>query len=175
MINNIHDRKGLTVDDLFKKEHYRSIIVLTGTYDKGDGLRAIHYRWRLIKNHDGIKQTYFKKMMKKDFHKFHNLYLAFPPPLLSQSCITSKTNLAYFLNRLIKLDILKENQIEGIKRYSLAEKGKTLLIQEALIKIIKKMDLQGLEEFIERITSDTILNKYWLATKGVWKNIKDKK
>ena len=73
MVNKRKDRRKMTVEELFDTEHYRSIIILTDIFDKNNGLRQLHYRWALIKNHDNMKHALFVRAMQDFFDKDNNL------------------------------------------------------------------------------------------------------
>jgi hypothetical protein len=54
--------------DLMRSPNYKSIINLTNYFQaRENGLRLMHYRWALIKNHDNIKDEHFKKIMTDFF------------------------------------------------------------------------------------------------------------
>jgi len=117
------ERRKMTTHEIFESKQYRSIIFLTLRCDKGDGLRQLHYRWALMKDHGGINQTSFVKEMKTFFPDKKEIYDVLGS--IVKDCITSKTNLSNFLNRLISepYQLLKKIEDENVNKYHVTEKG----------------------------------------------------
>lgn len=58
----------MKIEDILESPHYSSIINLTMSFqEKEDGLRVMHYRWALIKDHDRITEPTFVKNMNDFF------------------------------------------------------------------------------------------------------------
>lgn len=170
------DRRKMTVEELFNTDWYRSIIALTDIFANTKGLRQLHYRWALIKNHDNMKYMLFVKGMQQFFDKDKIFYkkLGFPNKLerlyaegiLVRDCITSSSNLSNFLKRLSNppYDILKQFERDGVPRYKLTEYGKNEATRWQLIQLVK-----GLEGSILKDASRNILQ---LIEKKMYENIK---
>ena len=90
-------------------EPYRSILTLLSEFQEKNGLEFRHLRYALIKNHDGIyynirditKAFYTKGNVSKLDELIRN-------EEITPDCITSRYNLNNFLNRLIKIKVVKK-------------------------------------------------------------------
>ena len=145
-------RRKMTVEELFNTDWYRSIIFLTDIFAKTDGLRQLHYRWALIKNHDNMKYTLFVKGMQQFFNKEKILYKKlgysnklerlYAEGILIKDCITSNSNLSNFLKRLSNppYDLLEQFERDGVPRYKLTEHGKNEAKRWQLIHLVKSLD-----------------------------------
>ena len=131
----------MTVEEIFQSEWYRSIIFLTREYDKGNGLRQLHYRWALIENHDGIKQTLFVKEMKDFFKNEDPVYNEMN--WIVKNCITSNTNLSNFLKRLVDepYQLLEKFKEDELTKYRITKKGLFAVKKWMVIDAIVSYDL----------------------------------
>lgn len=159
----------MKIEEMIKKEPYRSIIELTQSYENPytkKGLSRMHYRWALIQNHDNIKGTYFKEKMAKFFrsapcndkdekellHKEHynarkKYYLEFLYELgiIERDVIRGKranNNLGNFLKRLVDIGILvTHGDSDKIMHYTLTEKYAFLAVCYSLSKKVSDFAL----------------------------------
>lgn len=143
-------KKRRRFETIINSDHYKSIILLTWQFDKGNGLRQMHYRWCLIKNHDNIVQTYFVKEME-NFFKENKSPIAFYG--IECDCITSKSNLSNFLNKLVEdYKLLEKNENGYVPTYSLSSFGKRRLEKHYLTTLINICP----PDAIKKITDYTI-------------------
>jgi hypothetical protein len=176
MVIKKRGRRKMTVEELFNTDWYRSIIALTDIFAKTDGLRQLHYRWALIKNHDNMKYALFVKGMQQFFDKEKILYkkLGFSNKLerlyaegiLVRDCITSNSNLSNFLKRLSNppYTILEHFERDGVPRYKLTEYGKNKAKRWQLIQLVKGLD--------DSIIEDVYQNILKFIEKKMYENIK---
>ena len=165
-------RRMLNEEDILNSDQYRSIIYLTLKYDKGHGLRQRHYRWVLIKNHDGIKYKVTIKKMQ-EFFKNKQTFLMPDYDVLSdlqkrnikKGCITSNTNLSNFLKILSNppYNILIKNTKSNIPSYSLSKKGIFLVLKNHYLNYIHRMSKN---DFLGHLENTKI--KKWLAPDSFW-------
>jgi hypothetical protein len=176
MIIKRKGRRKRTVDELFDTDWYRSIIVLTDIFGKIDGLRQLHYRWALIKNHDNMKHMLFVKGMEQFFDNEKIIYekLGFSNKLerlysegvIVRDCITSNSNLSNFLKRLSspQYNILKRFEKNGVPRYKLTENGRYKAQRWQLLQLVKGLD--------DGVLEDVYGNILKLIEKKMYENIK---
>lgn len=169
-------RRKMTAEEIFKTDRYRSIIFLTDFFDNGEGLRALHYRWALIKNHDDIGTTPEIREMEKFFkgkEKHIDMYrrLGFSNKLewlqkrglIKKDCITSCTNLSNHLKKLTEdYHILERIAGENkVGRYRLSKNGwikaKQWMINNWINSLPEKLKEQLLEKLSECV--DEFLSK----------------
>jgi len=108
-------RRKQTLNDVIYrwKKPYISIIFLTLNYqdkfkDKKNGLRLLHYRYALVKNHKIKSLTGLLGLenMKQFFgYKLRELYTMKEV----EKCITTTNNLSKYLNNLVEMGALKKN------------------------------------------------------------------
>lgn len=164
MVIKKRSRRKMTIEELFETDHYRSIIVLTACFDRGEGLRQLYYRWALIKDHDNIKLTYFIKKMNEFFTDKEGLHTKFwgtttnkleqlyRQNLIKKDCISSNSNLSNFLKKLVEdYQILKKNEIEGITRYKLTKKAWNIPNRWQCIQLIKSFNDEVMKDILNWI------------------------
>ena len=128
-------RRKKQISELFLTDHYRSIILLTKFYDKGKGLRQLHYRWALVKNHGNIYfddyheeiETIFgenKEMYRKMGFR-NRLEYDYRDKVIIKDCISSNNNLFNFLQKLVDDYGLLEKTVgeKDVLWYRLTQKG----------------------------------------------------
>jgi len=162
-------RRKMTVEELYDTDHYRSIIILTDIFGKNNGLRQLHYRWALIKNHDNMKHALFVSAMQDFFEKDNNLFKKlgysnkldqlYKEKILTDDCITSNSNLSNFLNRLTRdpYIILKKIEKDEVPRYLLTDYGKEQAKRWQILRYIKSINTELLEDVEKAI--DKIIKK----------------
>jgi len=135
------DRRKMTITELFHADHYRSILFLTLNYDKGQGLRQLHYRWALIPDHDTIQSTSFQKEMKDFFKNEDELYGV--TRWIVKDCITSNNNLSNFLKKLVAppYQLLEKKEVEHVARYRLTKKGIIAVRKWMVVDAVESLDL----------------------------------
>lgn len=152
---------------MLNQPHYRSIIGLTIIGKKiGIDIEKIHYRYALIKDHDGIKKpTILINEMKKfeEYYRKKNMIA----DMIVEGCIKSSGSLDSFLRKLREANILKLNR----KLYSISEEYYPQIIKWLVCSLvdswpadsISEMDLPekyiGLDENFGKNISEDILNK----------------
>ena len=146
-------KKRHRFETIINSDHYKSIILLTWKFDKGNGLRQMHYRWCLMKNHDNIVRTYFVKEMEKFFPDYAEDERPLAYYGIEYDCITSRSNLSNFLNKLVKdYRILEKNEDGDVPTYSLSSFGKRRLEKHYLTTLINICP----PDAIKKITDYTI-------------------
>jgi len=170
-MSNRRSRRKMTVDELFETDHYRSIIILTEIFGKNHGLRQMHYRWSLIKNHGDIKNPIFRRRMKGFYDLDNEIYkkLGFSNKLeglyaekiITRNCVTSNTNLSSFLKRLISdpYNILEKKVKDDVPYYFLTDYGREQAKRWQIIQLEKGLDasiLDDVEKAIWRVMDKKI-------------------
>lgn len=114
-------KRKMNIEDVLKKDHYKSIIRLTSKYqNRNKGLRQLHYRYALIKNHDNIQSTALKTEMEKFFNG--DLNKLFKNSTIVKNCITDRNNLTNFLTKLVDMDILDSYHYKnGVTKYYISK------------------------------------------------------
>ncbi len=142
---------------MLNQKHYSSILNLTWLYYGNKGLRQLYYRWELIENHDNIKQTYFVREMKKKFDESDPEKIC-NSILYSKNCVSSRSNLNNFLQRLVDRGFLdRKRDSDDISRYHLTEKSEPYLLRHNLIEMIDLMPIKHIKKVYFEI-SDIILD-----------------
>jgi len=167
------NRRKMTVEELYDTDHYRSIIILTDIFGKNNGLRQLHYRWALIKNHDNMKHALFVRAMQDFFEKDNNLFKKlgysnkldqlYKEKILINECITSNSNLSNFLKRLYHppYNILNRFEEDGVPRYKLTKYGKEQAKRWLILRLVKSFDaslLEDVEKAIWKVISKKVKN-----------------
>jgi hypothetical protein len=134
----------MLIEDLLKKDHYKSIIALTQIYqDRNNnifwkknpfkpldhipkGLRQVHYRYALVEQHDNMGGA-----SKKAMDKFYNNTLEhlYKDGTIIRNCITNRNNLTNFLTKLVEYEILNKNIDEKPPTYSISKKYYTEVVK----------------------------------------------
>ncbi|GAI11666.1 unnamed protein product, partial [marine sediment metagenome] len=91
----------MKIEDLYKKNHYRSIINLLVSYqDKENGLRQRHFRYALMKNPEFSqknnpkkKEETQKRIIKNIKNFFGDVDLFYYGGVIVKGCIASKQKL----------------------------------------------------------------------------------
>lgn len=160
------------IEKVFGNKKYRSIICLTNLYEGNEGLRQLHYRWALIKNHDNIESWFLIREVNKCFKNTLDLLLK-KGFLITKDCFTSNNNLSNYLERLSDKDgynILEKNSDNKPPTYKLSENGKLQFTRWLLIDYINRMSLDFLEEELH-----TFMMADFEAIKEIIEEIKPKK
>jgi len=155
----------MTIDEIFDQPVYRSILYLTEKYGE-NGLRQLYYRWALIKDHDGIKESnhaktltrFFNAPDKKDPLEF--LYI-------TKGCISSRSNLSNYLKRLVDkpYEFLEKTMRNGLGVYYLTKKGKHTFAKYLLLNLIKNVPAEFLSKNYFEISKPIVENAFFLTLK----------
>ncbi len=158
-------RRKMTIDEIFDQPVYRSILYLTEKYGE-NGLRQLYYRWALIKDHDGIKESnhaktltrFFNAPDKKDPLEF--LYI-------TKGCISSRSNLSNYLKRLVDkpYEFLEKTMRNGLGVYYLTKKGKHTFAKYLLLNLIKNVPAEFLSKNYFEISKPIVENAFFLTLK----------
>jgi hypothetical protein len=139
-------RRKMGVAEMLKQPHYMSILNFTWLFGDNQGLRQLHYRWELIKNHDGIKSTRFVEEMK-EFFKEAEVKKFLLSHIFTKTYISSRSNLTNFLKKLVENDLLcKVAGPDRISIYFLTDKSEAYLLRHNLIELIKVAPLSYIEK-----------------------------
>lgn len=163
-------RRKMTVDELLKTEHYRSIITLTDIFGKTKGLRQAHYRWALIENHGNIKSPLVYRQMKYFFNikneiykrmgYSNNLERQYAEKTIFRNCITSNSNLSNFLKRLTlePYNILEKKIKDDTPYYFLTDFGREQAKRFMLKQLIDGLDVNMID-YVEKSIYNVIDDK----------------
>jgi len=155
----------MTIEEMLNQRHYSSILNLTWLFGGNKGLRQLHYRWKLIENHDNIKQTYFVREMKKKFDKSDPEKIC-NSILYSKNCVTSRSNLTNFLLRLEERELLHRTpDSNGISRYHLTGKSELYLLKHNLIEMIDLIPIEHIKKVYFDLSNILIDNNEFLISK----------
>ncbi len=170
-MSNRRNRRKMTVDELFETDHYRSIIILTDIFGKNHGLRQMHYRWALIKNHGDIKNPIFRRRMKGFYDLDNEIYKKqgfsnkleelYAEKIITRNCVTSNTNLSSFLKRLISdpYNILEKKVKDDVPYYFLTDYGREQAKRWQIKRLIDGLDasiLDDVEKAIWRVLDNKL-------------------
>lgn len=158
----------MDIDKLMERSWYKSILNLTAMFnvELKMPVRQIQYRWALIKDHDGIKATYFVNQLKKFDDDIKSLQYM---NLIDKNCVTSNSNLSNFLNRLVENELLESKNINGVIYYKITEKAQKYFFKKIIIDDINVMPIN----ILQKIATGLINNELDLLTQG-FKKFKDK-
>lgn len=135
----------MTFDDLFKKRHYRNILILLFIYGRNNGLRQIHFRYALMDNPGLGKDSLIK--MKEFFDstsrikisvQLHGEGPAVPFNLSIKGSIGSRQKLTNYLTKLVEMGILKKYGTHPNIRYELTKFYHNEMRKSEAIDTIKK-------------------------------------
>lgn len=154
-------RRKMTIDEIFDQPVYRSILYLTEKYGE-NGLRQLHYRWALIKDHDGIKESHNVKALTRIFNdpdKRDPLEFLY----ITKGCITSRSNLSNYLKKLVDepYEFLEKTTRNGIGEYHLTEKGKHIFAKYILLNLIKNVPAEFISKNYFEISKPIVENVYF--------------
>ena len=157
-------RRRKTIEELFRTDHYRSIILLTKFFDTGQGLRQLHYRWALIKDNDDIHPQDYRELnavfrdnisldqihgsMGRKLDRYHD------ERLIIKNSVVSNNTLFNFLKKLVDdYGILKTIEDDkGVLRYRLTQRGSNEATRWHAHQIINWTRPEDLEDFVEVMT-----------------------
>ena len=161
-------RRRKTIQEIFSTDHYRSIILLTKFFDRGDGLHQLHYRYALIKDHDNIYYQDHREQLDKIFGENRSLYqrMGYPGGKLDQyyadkliikDSVSSNNSLFNFLQKLVEdykiLRIVEDEK--GNPRYKLTQKGQDEAIRWHAHQIVNWTRPGDLEDLVK------VMTKFW--------------
>ncbi len=154
-------RRKMTIDEIFDQPVYRSILYLTEKYGE-NGLRQLHYRWALIKDHDGIKESHHVKVLTKFFNtpdKRDPLEFLY----ITKGCISSRSNLSNYLKRLVDkpYEFLEKTMRNGLGVYYLTKKGKHAFAKYLLLNLIKNAPAEFISKNYFEISKPIVENVYF--------------
>ena len=145
----------MNINKIFERPYYKSILFLTCFFyiEQNIPVRQLHYRWALMKDHDGINSTYFVNKMKKFQKYLDGLYFF---KFIEKNCITSKSNLSNFLKKLVEFGMLKSINDDGIIKYIPTKKSQKIILQNLIIDEVKKMPWHILSKFATGFVNNNI-------------------
>jgi len=182
-------KRKMTIEEIFDSAIYRSIILLTDCFDKGTGLRQMHYRWALISNHDNIiepsliseeMKTFFEETMTfknidviGEWKQFYNdqykyktsnskLDRLFNEGIIKRDCVTSDSNLSNKLKRLTdEYHILEKVLIDReVVSYIMTRDGYLKAQRWMANQLVKGIADERLEELNKLIMNFISLDEY---------------
>ena len=166
-------KRKLTISEILNRDHYRAILYLTLQFGRikklENGFRQEHYRYALIKNHDGINpDTPLGREMELTFGK--SLELGGYRHYWIRKCITTRQNLSNFLDYLVKRGLLTKRKDEhGINRYQLTDEGKLAVLRYFVIRELNKAKEKDIEIILMFLTepdfSDPVLKELFPSLK----------
>jgi len=158
-------RRKMTIDEIFDQPVYRSILYLTEKYGE-NGLRQLYYRWMLVKDHDGIKEPYRVKALKK-FFKTPDKKDPLEFLYLTKGCITSRSNLSNYLKRLVDkpYEFLEKTTKNGIGVYHLTEESKSYLLRHNLIEMVDLIPIEHIKKVYFDVSKILLDNNEFLISK----------
>jgi hypothetical protein len=161
-------RRQMSFEELFERPWYRSILYLTEKYGE-NGLRQLHYRWVLIKDNDGIKQSYLMNALTNFFNdpdKRDPLEFLY----ITKGCISSRSNLSNYLKRLVDkpYELLERTTRTGLGEYRLTEKGKHAFAKFVLLNLIKNAPAELLKEHYFEISKPIVEHAYFPFLRRDW-------
>jgi hypothetical protein len=159
-------KRKMTLEELLEKDHYKSIINLTLHYQlkaqeenkKFEGLRAIHYRWALCPNHDGLDGSLFKGTLHKYFGS--DLKELYKSKKVVKNSVTDRKNLSNFLRHLSKKGLLnKKIKENNTPYYTISMLLQGYINKEASINALKSYRTVSVQHF-----PDALNNQMMTAT-----------
>jgi DNA-binding Lrp family transcriptional regulator len=151
----------LTVDNVYFKEPTRSILNLLMEYHRhGNGLEAKHFRYALSDEYDSSKNTSHDLQVEYNIKKLQEFFgikleKLYDNGEVIRGCITSRSNLNYYLKRLVELGVIKKiKKIGKIAKYGFSNEYYREIIRNDNIKILNIYDQKSISIFNENDSED---------------------